>query len=111
MQMVIAVARHLDAHPKIKKGHYPGLGLTPAHDMRGKHSAVPGAMLAFDLGRRIGARFLIKLNWWLAGLESRLRRNMISLPALMTHASMPFGFANSLALPSPGAAVLGIKCR
>ena len=45
----IAVARHLDAHPKVKKVHYPGLPSHPHHDIARKQQRGPGAMLAFDL--------------------------------------------------------------
>src|ERR1700726_2026463 len=46
----IAVARHLDAHPKVKKVHYPGLPAHPQHDIARKQQRGPGAMVAFDLG-------------------------------------------------------------
>src|SRR5229473_999613 len=86
----IAVARHLDAHPKIKKVHYPGLPMHPQHDIARKQQRGPGAMLAFDLGSLDAARRflnqvkLCSLAESLGGVET-----LISLPALMTHASMP----------------------
>jgi len=81
----IAVARHLDAHPKIKRVHYPGLASHPQHDIARKQQRGPGAMLAFDLGSLDAARRflnqvkLCSLAESLGGVET-----LISLPALMT---------------------------
>jgi cystathionine beta-lyase/cystathionine gamma-synthase len=86
----IAVARHLDAHPKIRKVHYPGLPTHPQHDIARKQQRGPGAMLSFDLGSLDAARrFLNKVK--LCSLAESLGgvETLISLPALMTHASMP----------------------
>jgi cystathionine beta-lyase/cystathionine gamma-synthase len=86
----IAVARHLDAHPKIRKVYYPGLTSHPQHDIARKQQRGPGAMLSFDLGNLEAARRFLNqvkicaLAESLGGVES-----LISLPALMTHASMP----------------------
>jgi cystathionine beta-lyase/cystathionine gamma-synthase len=86
----IAVARHLDAHAKIRKVYYPGLATHPQHDIARKQQRGPGAMLSFDLGNLEAARRFLNqvkicaLAESLGGVES-----LISLPALMTHASMP----------------------
>src|SRR5262250_1249930 len=52
----IAVARHLDAHPKIRKVHYPGLASHPQHEIARKQQRGPGGMLLFDLGAEEAAR-------------------------------------------------------
>src|SRR5258708_2044867 len=86
----ITVARHLDAHPKIKKVYYPGLPSHPQHDIARRQQKGPGAMLAFDLGSLDAARRFLNhvklcaLAESLGGVET-----LISLPATMTHASMP----------------------
>ena len=86
----IAVARHLDAHPKVRKVFYPGLPTHPQHDIARKQQKGPGAMLSFDVGTLDAARRflnqvkLCSLAESLGGVET-----LISLPALMTHASMP----------------------
>jgi cystathionine beta-lyase/cystathionine gamma-synthase len=86
----LAVARHLDAHPKVRKVYYPGLVSHPQHDLARRQQKGPGGMLAFDLGTQDAAsRFLNQVKICtlaesLGGVES-----LISLPALMTHASMP----------------------
>jgi cystathionine beta-lyase/cystathionine gamma-synthase len=86
----IAVARHLDAHPKVRKVYYPGLPTHPQHEIARKQQRGPGAMLAFDLGSLDSARRFLNqvkicsLAESLGGVET-----LISLPAVMTHASMP----------------------
>ena len=86
----MAVARHLDAHPKVKKVYYPGLTSHPQHDLARRQQKGPGAMLAFDAGSEEAARKFLNnvkicsLAESLGGVES-----LISLPAQMTHSSMP----------------------
>src|SRR3984893_13817527 len=86
----LTVARHLDAHPKVRKVYYPGLPSHPHHEIARKQQRGPGAMLAFDLETQDAARRflnqvkLCSLAESLGGVET-----LISLPALMTHASMP----------------------
>jgi cystathionine beta-lyase/cystathionine gamma-synthase len=86
----ISVARHLDAHPKVRKVHYPGLPSHPQHEVARRQQKGPGAMLSFDLGSLEAARRflnhvkLCSLAESLGGVET-----LISLPAMMTHASMP----------------------
>ena len=86
----IAVARHLDAHAKVRQVYYPGLASHPQHEVARKQQRGPGAMLSFDLGSLDAARRFLNqvklcaLAESLGGVES-----LISLPALMTHASMP----------------------
>jgi cystathionine beta-lyase/cystathionine gamma-synthase len=86
----ISVARHLDAHPKVRKVYYPGLPSHPQHDIARRQQKGPGAMLSFELGTLEAARRFLNhvklcaLAESLGGVES-----LISLPAMMTHASMP----------------------
>lgn len=86
----ITVARHLDAHPKVKKVYYPGLPTHPQHDIARRQQKGPGAMLSMDLGSLEAARrFLNQLK--LCSLAESLGgvETLVSLPAQMTHASMP----------------------
>lgn len=86
----LMVARHLDAHPKVRKVFYPGLPNHPQHEIARRQQKGPGGMLSFDLGSlEMARRFLngvklCALAESLGGVET-----LISLPALMTHASMP----------------------
>ena len=95
----VSVARHLDAHPKVKKVYYPGLSSHPQHDLARKQQRGPGAMLAFDLETLDAARRflnqvkLCSLAESLGGVET-----LISLPASMTHASMPADVRNRIGI-------------
>jgi cystathionine beta-lyase/cystathionine gamma-synthase len=95
----ISVARHLDAHPKVKKVHYPGLSSHPQHELARKQQRGPGAMLSFDLETLDAARRflnqvkLCSLAESLGGVET-----LISLPASMTHASMPADVRNRVGI-------------
>jgi cystathionine beta-lyase/cystathionine gamma-synthase len=86
----LAIARHLDTHPKVRKVHYPGLPSHPQHEIARRQQLGPGAMMSFDVGSLEAARTLLgavklcSLAESLGGVET-----LISLPALMTHASMP----------------------
>jgi cystathionine beta-lyase/cystathionine gamma-synthase len=85
-----AVARHLDAHPKVRKVFYPGLTSHAQHDLARRQQKGPGGMLAFDLGAEEAARRFLN-NVKLCALAESLGgvESLISLPAQMTHASMP----------------------
>ena len=95
----LSVARHLDAHPKVKKVYYPGLNSHPQHDLARKQQRGPGAMLAFDLESLDNAkRFLNQVK--LCSLAESLGgvETLISLPATMTHASMPADVRNRIGI-------------
>ncbi len=95
----VSVARHLDAHPKVKKVYYPGLSSHPQHELARKQQRGPGGMLSFDLETLDAARRflnqvkLCSLAESLGGVET-----LISLPASMTHASMPADVRNRVGI-------------
>jgi cystathionine beta-lyase/cystathionine gamma-synthase len=86
----LVVARHLDAHPKVRKVYYPGLANHPQHEVARRQQKGPGGMLSFELGSLEAARRFLN-NVKLCSLAESLGsvETLISLPALMTHASMP----------------------
>jgi cystathionine beta-lyase/cystathionine gamma-synthase len=95
----VSVARHLDAHPKVKKVYYPGLSSHPQHELARRQQKGPGAMLSFDLETQDAARrFLNQLK--LCSLAESLGgvETLISLPAAMTHASMPADVRNRVGI-------------
>ena len=84
-----AVARA--EHPRIHRVHYPGLVSHPQHELARRQMRAFGAMIAVEVdgspddARRFLERCrLFTLAESLGGVES-----LISLPALMTHASTP----------------------
>ncbi|MFZ0211670.1 MAG: PLP-dependent aspartate aminotransferase family protein [Candidatus Acidiferrales bacterium] len=84
------VAKHLEAHPKVKRVIYPGLASHPQHAIAKKQQRGFGAMLSFDVGSLEAARSVLN-NVKICSLAESLGgvETLISLPALMTHASMP----------------------
>lgn len=86
----MAIAKFLEAHPKVKRVVYPGLPSHPQHEVAKRQQSGFGAMIAFDLGSLEAARRLLNhvklcsLAESLGGVET-----LISHPALMTHASVP----------------------
>ena len=84
------VAMHLAQHPKVKRVIYPGLTSHPQHEIARKQQKGFGAMISFDLGSVEAAKeflnhvHLCSLAESLGGVET-----LISLPALMTHSSIP----------------------
>jgi cystathionine beta-lyase/cystathionine gamma-synthase len=87
----LAVARYLDAHPKVKKVHYPGLASHPQHELARRQMTGSGGMISFETGSIGNARIVLNsvrlcsLAESLGGVET-----LISHPASMTHASVPY---------------------
>lgn len=84
------VAKFLASHRKVKHVIYPGLTSHPQHELALKQQRGFGAMISFDMGSLDAAKKLLNhvglcsLAESLGGVET-----LISLPALMTHASIP----------------------
>lgn len=84
------VAKFLASHKKVKRVIYPGLATHPQHELALKQQRGFGAMISFDMGSLDAAKKLLNhvrlcsLAESLGGVET-----LISLPALMTHASIP----------------------
>ncbi len=86
----MAVAKFLEEHPKVKRVLYPGLPSHPQHAIAKRQQRGFGAMISFDLGSLEAARRLLN-NVKLCSLAESLGgvETLISLPAVMTHASVP----------------------
>ncbi len=86
----LAVARFLEAHPKVDRVLYPGLPSHPQHELAARQMGGFTGMVSVDVGTLERARALTEhcrlfaLAESLGGVES-----LISVPALMTHASVP----------------------
>jgi cystathionine beta-lyase/cystathionine gamma-synthase len=95
----IAVARHLDSHPKVKRVIYPGLQSHPQHDIARRQQKGPGGMIALDLGSKEAAEKMLN-NVKLCSLAESLGgvETLISHPASMTHASMPADFRQRIGI-------------
>jgi len=86
----LALARFLDAHPKVARVHYPGLPAHPEHELARRQMRGFGGMIAFELAstdavrRFLAGLQIIALAESLGGVES-----LISHPVSMTHAAVP----------------------
>ena len=85
----MAVARFLEEAPAVRAVHYPGLPSHPQHALARRQMSGYSGMLSADLApdaakRLVEGTRLFRLAESLGGVES-----MISVPAVMTHASVP----------------------
>ncbi len=86
----MAVARFLEAHPGVARVYYPGVESHPQHDLATRQMTGFTGMVSVELPSADAARRLVEgtrifaLAESLGGVES-----LISVPALMTHASVP----------------------
>lgn len=86
----MAVARFLEDHPKVGCVLYPGLPSHPQHELAARQMDGFTGMVSVDVGTLERAKALTEhcrifaLAESLGGIES-----LISVPALMTHASVP----------------------
>ncbi|MBZ0218359.1 MAG: cystathionine gamma-synthase [Fimbriimonadaceae bacterium] len=90
-ESALAVAKWLEAHPKIERVAYPGLKSHPNHDLARRQMNGFGGMVTAVLkgGLEPSKRFLERCEIFalaesLGGVES-----LIEHPAIMTHASIP----------------------
>jgi cystathionine gamma-lyase len=88
----LAVARFLEAHPKVERVHYPGLASHPQHELARRQMRQGfGGIISAELrgGLQESRRFLERCQLFslaesLGGVES-----LIEHPALMTHSGLP----------------------
>ena len=86
----LAIARYLENHPDVDKVYYPGLESHPQYALAVEQMNGFTGMVSVDVGTLERAKALTEqlsifsLAESLGGVES-----LISVPALMTHASVP----------------------
>ena len=77
-------------HPEVKKVYYPGLETHPGHDIAKQQSRGFGGMVSFDVGSAEKAdKLLTKVKLFTLAESLGAVESLISLPAKMTHASIP----------------------
>jgi cystathionine gamma-lyase / homocysteine desulfhydrase len=80
----------LKEHPSVEKIYYPGLEEHPQHDIAKKQSGGFGGMVSFDVGSEKNADAVLKKVKYFTLAESLgAVESLISVPARMTHASIP----------------------
>ncbi|MFB7638483.1 bifunctional cystathionine gamma-lyase/homocysteine desulfhydrase [Peribacillus butanolivorans] len=84
------IVRFLTEHKGVSKIYYPGLENHPNHDIAKKQSRGFGGMVSFDVGSAEKAeRVLEKVKYFTLAESLGAVESLISVPALMTHASIP----------------------
>lgn len=85
-----ALAGWLSKRSDIKKVNYPGLSSHPQHELMKKQSRGFGGMISFDVGDSARAdEVLSKVQWFTLAESLGAVESLISVPARMTHASIP----------------------
>jgi methionine-gamma-lyase len=85
------IARYLDAHPKVKVVHYPGLETHPEYELARRQMHAFGGMIAFELegGFDAARRMLESVKVATLGVSLGKVDTMIQHPAGMTHSRIP----------------------
>lgn len=84
------IAEWLADHPKVKKVFYPGLSTHPGHLVAAKQANGFGGMISFEVQDGEEAEKVLRSTKYFVLAESLgAVESLISLPAKMTHASIP----------------------
>ncbi|MFT8320196.1 MAG: bifunctional cystathionine gamma-lyase/homocysteine desulfhydrase [Bacillus sp. (in: firmicutes)] len=84
------IVAFLEEHPAVEKVYYPGLATHPNHDLSKKQALGFGGMVSFDVGTEENAdKLLSKLKYFTLAESLGAVESLISVPAKMTHASIP----------------------
>ncbi|MET3700016.1 cystathionine gamma-lyase/homocysteine desulfhydrase [Bacillus oleivorans] len=86
----IKIVSFLNNHPSVKKVYYPGLDTHPHHEIAKKQAQGFGGMVSFDVGSGEKAdQLLEKVKYFTLAESLGAVESLISVPAKMTHASIP----------------------
>lgn len=86
----LEIAKFLSEHPQVEKVYYPGLPDHPGHELTKQQSAGFGGMISFDAGSGEKADEILRNVQYFTLAESLgAVESLISIPARMTHASIP----------------------
>ncbi|MGG0716396.1 bifunctional cystathionine gamma-lyase/homocysteine desulfhydrase [Robertmurraya massiliosenegalensis] len=84
------IVEFLENHSQVKKVFYPGLPTHPNHEIAKSQARGFGGMVSFDVGSEKNADELLKKVKYFTLAESLgAVESLISVPARMTHASIP----------------------
>ena len=84
------IVNYLVEHQAISKVYYPGLENHPNHEIAKKQSRGFGGMVSFDVGSgEKAAQVLSKVKYFTLAESLGAVESLISIPAIMTHASIP----------------------
>lgn len=84
------IVEFLSAHEGVEKIHYPGLETHPQHALAKEQAGGFGGMVSFDVGSaKKAAEVLSKVKYFTLAESLGAVESLISVPAKMTHASIP----------------------
>ncbi|PKG24476.1 bifunctional cystathionine gamma-lyase/homocysteine desulfhydrase [Niallia nealsonii] len=84
------IVSFLSKHPQVEKIYYPGLPAHPNHEISKRQALGFGGMISFDVGSEEKASNLLsKLKYFTLAESLGAVESLISVPAKMTHASIP----------------------
>ncbi|MCB5235719.1 bifunctional cystathionine gamma-lyase/homocysteine desulfhydrase [Niallia alba] len=84
------IVAFLEEHAAISKVYYPGLPAHPNHEISKKQALGFGGMVSFDVGSAENAdKLLEKVKYFTLAESLGAVESLISVPARMTHASIP----------------------
>ncbi|CAM4137810.1 cystathionine gamma-synthase [Bacillus manliponensis] len=85
-----AIASFLHSHPKVNKVYYPGLEIHPNHELAKEQANGYGAIISFDVDSEETLQAVLeKLQYFTLAESLGAVESLISVPAQMTHASIP----------------------
>ncbi|SDC61252.1 bifunctional cystathionine gamma-lyase/homocysteine desulfhydrase [Shouchella lonarensis] len=85
-----ALASFLNERSDVVSVYYPGLHTHPGHELHQKQATGFGGMISFDVGSKERAEQVVKQTRYFTLAESLgAVESLISIPAQMTHASIP----------------------
>jgi cystathionine gamma-lyase / homocysteine desulfhydrase len=85
-----AIVNFLQEHPTVEKVFYPGIESHPNRDIAQKQARGFGGMVSFDVGSGEKAdQLLSKIKYFTLAESLGAVESLISVPARMTHASIP----------------------
>lgn len=89
-QNTAKIIQFLLNHPQVSKIYYPGLENHPGHDIAKKQARGFGGMVSFDVGdAEKAANILKRVKYFTLAESLGAVESLISMPAKMTHASIP----------------------
>ncbi|MFC3883011.1 bifunctional cystathionine gamma-lyase/homocysteine desulfhydrase [Bacillus songklensis] len=84
------IVEFLVNHPQVEKVYYPGLETHPNHEIAKKQASGFGGMVSFDVGSQEKAdQVLNSVKYFTLAESLGAVESLISVPAKMTHASIP----------------------
>ncbi len=86
----MAIARFLEAHPKVERVCYPGLASFPQHELARRQASGFGAMVWFEVngGVAAGKKLMDSLRLWSLAENLGSVESLVTHPVTMTHADV-----------------------